>query len=81
MNNFTIKTINKNCYEVYLNLTGHYMLTTDTLDKAKAISEALDKQILEIPVTEGNKKWICPKCKNEVDAMSKYCRNCGQRLI
>lgn len=75
---------NHDHYEIRLNITGDYMCETDTESKAKAIVEALEKQILKKP-----KKILrafeyrfgdCPNCNKSSDVNYKYCKNCGQKL-
>lgn len=82
MDEFTIKHDIKG-FHVFLNITGDYMFSTDTKEKADKIVQALEKQIPqqvvrrdtgEIDVYTG---YYCPRCNSVV--VADHCR-CGQLL-
>lgn len=85
MSNFSIKEDVKG-FHIFLDITGNYMCTTDSIETATAIIEALEKQVAEKPyylqycvanreVGNWNHGMACI-CKK----YAKYCSNCGQKL-
>lgn len=93
---FTIELNQTNDIEVYLDITGDYMLTTDDVNKAEKIVKALEKQIPKKPLFKTNYSayscyYACPSCGALVTEHMNYCsgnrdygepseRGCGQKL-
>ena len=81
---FTIYKMKDNCYNIRIGMTGEYVFTTDTYEKAKAIIKILNKQIIEFPIMVNAYTgiiWLCPNCKYKVENANNYCKNCGQKLM
>lgn len=93
---FTIELNQTNNIEVYLDITGDYILTTDDVNKAEKIVKALEKQIPKKPLFKTDYSayeyyYACPSCGALVAEHMNYCsgnrdygepseRGCGQKL-
>ena len=93
---FTIELNQTNDIEVYLDITGDYILTTDDVNKAEKIVKALEKQIPKKPLFKTDYSayecyYACPSCGALVAEHMNYCsgnrdygepseRGCGQKL-
>ena len=85
MKEFTVKKDVKG-YSAYLDITGDYMFTTDSMDKAEKIIKCLEKtiprKIFRHPWNgiHGKPYDLCPNCGSLCEDDKQNCNNCGQKL-